>query len=77
MSVVNKMLKDLENRQQGHQLSHITPQQMQYQGASQRSRSWKWLTALSLMVGGVSVYAFQAINTQPAVNLDEPVNRAA
>lgn len=64
MSVINKMLQDLDKRQQGHQLSNITPQQMHYVGRSGQSKKGLLISVASLLLGALSVYAFQTINQQ-------------
>lgn len=60
MSVINKMLQDLDKRQQVHSLSNITVNQAQYLGRTSSSRKWLVICLLSLLVGGLSMYAFQA-----------------
>ncbi|MFB2641142.1 tetratricopeptide repeat protein [Shewanella bicestrii] len=60
MSVINKMLQDLEKRQQGHALSNVAVHQAQYVGRPNPSRKWLVISLVSLLVGGLSVYAFQA-----------------
>ena len=60
MSVINKMLQDLEKRQQGHSLSNVAVHQAQYLGRPNPSRKWLVISLVSLLVGGLSVYAFQA-----------------
>lgn len=60
MSVINKMLQDLDKRQQGHSLSNITVNQAQYLGRTSSSRKWLAICLLSLLLGGLSMYAFQA-----------------
>ncbi|MEE1980159.1 tetratricopeptide repeat protein [Shewanella xiamenensis] len=61
MSVINKMLQDLDKRQQGHSLSNVAVHQAQYLGRPNSSRKWLVISLVSLLVGGVSVYAFQAM----------------
>ncbi|MGL5395450.1 MAG: tetratricopeptide repeat protein, partial [Shewanella sp.] len=60
MSVINKMLQDLDKRQQGHSLSNITLNQAQYLGRTSSSRKWLVICLLSVLVGGLSMYAFQS-----------------
>ncbi|QYJ70984.1 hypothetical protein K0H59_18495 [Shewanella sp. FJAT-51649] len=60
MSVINKMLQDLDKRQQGHALSNVAVHQAQYLGRPNSSRKWLVISLVSLLVGGLSVYAFQA-----------------
>ncbi|ABK49880.1 Tetratricopeptide TPR_2 repeat protein [Shewanella sp. ANA-3] len=60
MSVINKMLQDLDKRQQGHSLSNVAVHQAQYLGRPNPSRKWLVISLVSLLVGGLSVYAFQA-----------------
>lgn len=60
MSVINKMLQDLDKRQQGHSLSNVAAHQAQYLGRPNSSRKWLVISLVSLLVGGLSVYAFQA-----------------
>ncbi|MGL4750732.1 MAG: tetratricopeptide repeat protein, partial [Shewanella sp.] len=47
MSVINKMLQDLDKRQQGHSLSNITVNQAQYLGRTSSSRKWLVICLLS------------------------------
>ncbi|PWF62185.1 hypothetical protein CBX96_17025 [Shewanella sp. BC20] len=61
MSVINKMLQDLDKRQQGHSLSNVAAHQAQYLGRPNSSRKWLVISLVSLLVGGLLVYAFQAI----------------
>ena len=64
MSVINKMLQDLDKRQQGHQLSNITSPQMQYVGRAGHSKKGWLIAVVCLLLGALSVYAFQGINKQ-------------
>lgn len=61
MSVINKMLQDLDKRQQGHSLSNVAVHQAQFLGRPNPSRKWLVISLVSLLAGGVSVYAFQAM----------------
>ncbi|MFB2667570.1 tetratricopeptide repeat protein [Shewanella xiamenensis] len=61
MSVINKMLQDLDKRQQGHSLSNVAVHQAQFLGRPNPSRKWLVISLVSLLVGGVSVYTFQAM----------------
>ncbi|PIW59987.1 tetratricopeptide repeat protein [Shewanella sp. CG12_big_fil_rev_8_21_14_0_65_47_15] len=67
MSVINKMLQDLDKRQQGHQLSNITSPQMQYMGRVGHSKKSWLIGVVCLLLGALSVYAFQGINKQDNV----------
>lgn len=67
MSVINKMLQDLDKRQQGHQLSNITSPQMQYMGRGGHSKKGWLIAVVCLLLGALSVYAFQGINKQENV----------
>lgn len=67
MSVINKMLQDLDKRQQGHQLSNITSPQMQYMGRAGHSKKGWLVAVVCLLLGALSVYAFQGINKQENV----------
>lgn len=40
MSVINKMLQDLDKRQQGHELSNVTQPQVQYLARRRSSSHW-------------------------------------
>lgn len=64
MSVINKMLKDLDQRQQGHQLSNIAQHQVQYLGRKPSIKIWVSISLMSLLIGGVGVYGYQTF-TQP------------
>ncbi|MGL4517324.1 MAG: hypothetical protein ACRCUH_11625, partial [Shewanella sp.] len=59
MSVINQMLKDLDKRQQGHQLRNIAPQQLQYAGQARASKSWILVSLISLALGALAVYVLQ------------------
>ena len=78
MSVINKMLQDLDKRQQGHSLSNVAVHQGQYLGRPNSSRKWLVISLVSLLVGGLSVYAFQATYgvKSVAVNSANPVASA-
>ncbi|MDH1471937.1 tetratricopeptide repeat protein [Shewanella sp. GD03713] len=76
MSVINKMLQDLEKRQQGHALSNVAVHQAQYLGRPNPSRKWLVISLVSLLVGGLSVYAFQASYGVKSV-VDDSVNPVA
>ncbi|MCP3128648.1 tetratricopeptide repeat protein [Shewanella sp. KJ2020] len=67
MSVINKMLQDLDKRQQGHQLSNIMSPQMQYVGRAGHSRKGWLIGVVCLLLGALSVYVFQGINKQTNV----------
>lgn len=67
MSVINKMLQDLDKRQQGHQLSNITSPQMQYMARAGYSKKGWLIGVVCLLLGALSVYAFQGINKQENV----------
>lgn len=62
MSVINKMLKDLDQRQQGHQLSNIAQHQVQYLGRKHSVNIWVSISLMSLLIGGVGVYGYQLIS---------------
>lgn len=59
MSVINQMLKDLDKRQQGHQLRNIAPHQLQYAGQARASKSWILVSLISLALGALAVYVLQ------------------
>ncbi|MCA1897288.1 tetratricopeptide repeat protein [Shewanella putrefaciens] len=65
MSVINKMLKDLDQRQQGHQLSNIAQHQVQYLGRKHSVNIWVSISLMSLLIGGVGVYGYQLISQMP------------
>lgn len=73
MSVINKMLKDLDQRQQGHQLSNIAQHQVQYLGRKHSVNIWVSISLMSLLIGGVGVYGYQLISQMPV----EPVPKFA
>jgi len=76
MSVINKMLQDLDKRQQGHSLSNVAVHQAQFLGRPNTSRKWLVISLVSLLVGGLSVYAFQASYGVKSV-VDDSVNPVA
>ncbi|MDR6965865.1 tetratricopeptide repeat protein [Shewanella putrefaciens] len=73
MSVINKMLKDLDQRQQGHQLSNIAQHQVQYLGRKHSVNIWVSISLMSLLIGGAGVYGYQLISQMP----DEPAPKLA
>ncbi|ABN63304.1 tetratricopeptide repeat protein [Shewanella baltica] len=66
MSVINKMLQDLDKRQQGHELSNVTQPQVQYLARRRSSSHWLPLCGLSLLLGGGAVYGWQFFMAEPA-----------
>lgn len=61
MSVINQMLKDLDKRHQLPPLANVTPHQVQYAGREQASNKWLPVSLISLLAGGLSVYAFLSL----------------
>ncbi|MCS6174979.1 tetratricopeptide repeat protein [Shewanella baltica] len=59
MSVINKMLQDLDKRQQGHELSNVAQPQVQYLARRRSSSHWLLLCGVSLLLGGGAVYGWQ------------------
>ncbi|MCS6135583.1 tetratricopeptide repeat protein [Shewanella baltica] len=66
MSVINKMLQDLDKRQQGHELSNVTQPQVQYLARRRSSSHWLLFCGLSLLLGGGAVYGWQFFMAEPA-----------
>ncbi|MCS6115593.1 tetratricopeptide repeat protein [Shewanella baltica] len=66
MSVINKMLQDLDKRQQGHELSNVTQPQVQYLARRRSSSHWLLLCGVSLLFGGGTVYGWQFFMAKPA-----------
>lgn len=66
MSVINKMLQDLDKRQQGHELSNVAQPQVQYLARRRSSSHWLLLCGLSLLLGGGAVYGWQFFMAEPA-----------
>lgn len=66
MSVINKMLQDLDKRQQGHELSNVAQPQVQYVARRRSSSHWLLLCGLSLLLGGGAVYGWQFFMAKPA-----------
>lgn len=66
MSVINKMLQDLDKRQQGHELSNVTQPQVQYLARRRSSSHWLLLCGFSLLFGGGTVYGWQFFMAEPA-----------
>ncbi|WP_413494220.1 tetratricopeptide repeat protein [Shewanella baltica] len=66
MSVINKMLQDLDKRQQGHELSNVAQPQVQYLARRRSSSHWLLLCGLSLLFGGGTVYGWQFFMAEPA-----------
>lgn len=65
MSVINKMLQDLDKRQQGHELSNVAQPQVQYLARRRSSSHWLLLCGLSLLFGGGTVYGWQFFMAKP------------
>ncbi|MGE6380895.1 tetratricopeptide repeat protein [Shewanella baltica] len=65
MSVINKMLQDLDKRQQGHELSNVTQPQVQYLARRRSSSHWLLLCGVSLLFGGGTVYGWQFFMAEP------------
>lgn len=59
MSVINKMLQDLEKRQQGHELSNVARPQVQYLARRRTPFNGLLLCGVSLLFGGALVYGWQ------------------
>lgn len=66
MSVINKMLQDLDKRQQGHELSNVAQPQVQYLARRRSSSHWLLLCGFSLLFGGGTVYGWQFFMAEPA-----------
>ncbi|MEM6250048.1 tetratricopeptide repeat protein [Shewanella vaxholmensis] len=65
MSVINKMLQDLDKRQQGHELSNVTQPQVQYLARRRSSSHWLLFCGVSLLLGGGAVYGWQFFMAEP------------
>lgn len=59
MSVINKMLQDLDKRQQGHELSNVIQPQIQYVARSNSYFNGLLFCVFSLLLGGGVVYGWQ------------------
>ncbi|MCS6097235.1 tetratricopeptide repeat protein [Shewanella baltica] len=66
MSVINKMLQDLDKRQQGHELSNVAQPQVQYLARRRSSSHWLLFCGVSLLLGGGVVYGWQFFMAKPA-----------
>lgn len=66
MSVINKMLQDLDKRQQGHELSNVAQPQVQYLARRRAPFNGLLLCGLSLLFGGGTVYGWQLFMAKPA-----------
>ncbi|NRD33527.1 tetratricopeptide repeat protein [Shewanella sp. DC2-4] len=66
MSVINKMLQDLDKRQQGHELSNVTQPQVQYLARRRTPFNGLLLCGVSLLLGGALVYGWQLFMAKPA-----------
>lgn len=66
MSVINKMLQDLDKRQQGHELSNVAQPQVQYLARRRSSSHWLLFCGVSLLLGGGAVYGWQFFMAKPA-----------
>lgn len=66
MSVINKMLQDLDKRQQGHELSNVAQPQVQYLARRRAPFNGLLLCGVSLLFGGALVYGWQLFIAKPA-----------
>ncbi|MGI2184180.1 tetratricopeptide repeat protein [Shewanella oncorhynchi] len=66
MSVINKMLQDLDKRQQGHELSNVAQPQVQYLARKRAPFNGLLLCGVSLLFGGGAVYGWQLFTAKPA-----------
>ena len=66
MSVINKMLQDLDKRQQGHELSNVAQPQVQYLARRRTPFNGLLLCGVSLLFGGALVYGWQLFTAKPA-----------
>ncbi|MCU8016145.1 tetratricopeptide repeat protein [Shewanella sp. SM72] len=66
MSVINKMLQDLDKRQQGHELSNVAQPQVQYLARRRAPFNGLLLCGVSLLLGGALVYGWQLFMAKPA-----------
>ncbi|MGI2126795.1 tetratricopeptide repeat protein [Shewanella oncorhynchi] len=66
MSVINKMLQDLDKRQQGHELSNVAQPQVQYLARRRAPFNGLLLCGVSLLFGGGTVYGWQLFMAKPA-----------
>lgn len=66
MSVINKMLQDLDKRQQGHELSNVAQPQVQYLARRRAPFNGLLLCGVSLLFGGGAVYGWQLFMAKPA-----------
>lgn len=66
MSVINKMLQDLDKRQQGHDLSNVAQPQVQYLARRRAPFNGLLLCGVSLLLGGGAVYGWQLFMAKPA-----------
>ena len=66
MSVINKMLQDLDKRQQGHELSNVAQPQVQYLARRRAPFNGLLLCGVSLLFGGALVYGWQLFTAKPA-----------
>lgn len=67
MSVINKMLRDLDKRQQGHQLSNVSSNHVQYTAHTTASPPWLLICGLALALFGAGVYAYHAMTQATAL----------
>ena len=66
MSVINKMLKDLDNRQQPHNVKNISTLQQDSKGIT--SSKLPWLLVILLLVVGVGFYLYQSLSAKTIAN---------
>ena len=69
MSVINKMLKDLDNRQQPHKVQNISTLQQNAQGTG--NSKLPWVIVVLLVFIGIGFYLYQSLAAETQI-VDQP-----
>ena len=75
MSVINKMLKDLDSRQQPHNVQNISALQQSAQAA--KSSKLPWLIVLLLVFVAFGFYLYQSLASQPKPESNPIIEKTA
>ncbi|AQS40422.1 hypothetical protein Sps_05353 [Shewanella psychrophila] len=73
MSVINSMLKDLDKRQQSHDLENLNVAPIQYQGKSVSKLPWILLAIVSVLLLFGIVYSWQALSNVQQMSSSSPL----
>ena len=72
MSVINSMLKELDKRQQSHELENLNVAPVQYQAKSSTKLPWVLLAIVSVLLLCGIAYSWQALSSAQQRSLNHP-----